>query len=93
MDCSGRHGDELARPNDYLSIGKFDDEIPVHAVEGLVRVRMAMPAKLLGHDAHPDLVIIHLGERNVSVRVGHVLAEEERIDDRGRLARACHGSS
>ena len=33
-------------------IGKFDDQLAVDAVEGLVRIRMPVPGKLLGHHAH-----------------------------------------
>jgi hypothetical protein len=41
---------------------------------------MSVPAKLLGHHAHPNLVIVHLAERDVAVRFGDGAAKRERIE-------------
>ena len=58
--CRYRH--KLARIYDHFPVGKFDDKLPVHAKKGFVRVRMPMPAKLLGHDTYANFVIVHFTE-------------------------------
>lgn len=55
-------------------------------VEGLVGVRMTVPAELLGHHAHADLMIVDAVERDVGIVVLNEPAERQRVDD-GRIQR------
>ena len=59
MGNAGGHRDKLASSDKNLSISKFHNQLSVHSAEGLVGVRMAVPTKLLGHGAHPNLMVIH----------------------------------
>src|SRR3954462_8727179 len=57
VERARRYGDELPRLHHHLAVREFDDKLAVDAEEGLVRVRVPMPAVSPGHDAHADLVI------------------------------------
>ena len=62
MRDASRNGDKLARSDKDIPVPKFDDQLSVNSDEGLVGVRMTVPAKLFGHDAHPNLMIVHFAK-------------------------------
>jgi hypothetical protein len=61
------HGEELAGVKRNLTVRELDDQLAVEAIEALVRVRMMMPRELVGHDAHPDFVIIDRSDPSVVI--------------------------
>src|SRR5690349_12277411 len=76
------HSDELAGPDDQLTILELDDQLAIDAVEGLVGIGVPVPAKLLGHHAHSHLMIVHFAEGHIAIRFG--LTKLERVNEVGR---------
>lgn len=62
MQRSRWNGYKLTWTNHYLAVLELDYQIAIDANESLVGIRMAMPAKLLGHHAHAYFMVIDLGE-------------------------------
>lgn len=58
MQGSSGHGDQLTRPNHNFPILKLDDQLAIDGDEGLVRIRVPVPAELLRHHAHSDFMVI-----------------------------------
>jgi hypothetical protein len=90
----GRDGVELSRSElNALGLG-LEQHLTLDHEEGLVRVGMTAPVERLGHDAHPDDVVVDLGEREVRVVAACHRGSASEVDE-GLLAVAairtgCH---
>ena len=58
---------EALTPGMDLAILKLDDQFAIHSKKCFIRIRMLVPAELLGHDTHPYLMIVHLAERHIFI--------------------------
>ena len=90
MDGSRGHGYKLSRSHHNLPILKFNDQFAIHPEKRFIRRRMLVPAELLGHDAHPYLVIVHFAERHIFVSCCHCSAKRQGIYKGGRVSIVGH---